>query len=59
MSFDHAIRLLSLAANAARANKAHQESYGTKAESERQRKLEKEFRAAVALLEASEQGVKT
>ena len=58
MNFPHAIRLLLLAANAARANTAHQESFGTKAESERQRKLEREYRSAVALLEASQHGVK-
>lgn len=58
MRFDHAIRLMLLAANAARANKVHQGSFGTKAECERQRKLEREYRDAAGLLEASEQGGK-
>lgn len=51
-TFAQSIRILELAANGARSNRAYQESYGTKQEAERQRKIEREHREAIGVLQA-------
>lgn len=53
-NYFHAIRLLDLAADGARSNAAHQESFGTKAEAMRQKRLQAEYRGAIKVLEMAD-----